>query len=236
MLRSLILRPAVALRPRTLAALGLAALLAGCVPSGNDPKPPPPPPVSSGVVGAQTSFFPSSAGLSWAYIKEDASSAAPKFKLEILGPSLFMGKVLTAMRFSGSAADQTYFREFSASGVKLHGISLPQTGDVVFDPPIQEYPAPEAIRVGASWRGDTVVAEPNINDPAKPRRSRLSYTYSVLAREQFFIEKQTYDTFRIAVERVFPDSNQRTTQTIRFTPNVGEVRTQEGLLLVGKNF
>ena len=221
------------MRPAALALL--VVTLAACVPT-TETKPPPPPPVSSGVVGAQTSFFPSDAGLTWSYIKEGVAADAPKYKLEILGPSLFRGKVLTSMRFTGSAADITYFREYSKAGVYLYGFSLPQTGDVVFDPPIQEYPAEAEIRVGASWKGETTVLEPNISDPSKPRKYRMSYTYSVLAREQFFIEKQVYDTYRIVVERIYPDANQRVTQTIRFTPSVGEVRTQEGLLLISKNF
>ena len=40
---------------------------------------------------------------------------------------------------------------------------------------------------------------------------------------------------RIAFE-VVSGANDRTTQTIHFTPSVGEVRTREGLLLLGKNF
>ena len=216
--------------PILILSLGLFA----CVPT-QEPTKPPKPPVESGVVGGETSFYPSAAGLTWQYIKESESADAPKYKLEVLGPSLFHGRTLTAMRFVGNASDQTYFRDFSSSGVKLYGFSISQTGDVTFEPAIQEYPASSELRLGATWGGETTVTEPNLADPTKPKSYKISYTYTVLARQQFKVAEKVYDTFRIAYE-VIASPSQRTTQTIHFTPNVGEVRTKEGLLLLGKNF
>jgi hypothetical protein len=212
----------------------LSAVLFACVPT-QEPAKPPKPPVESGVIGGETSFYPSAAGLTWQYIKESNSADAPKYRLEVLGPSLFHGHTLTAMHFVGNASDQTYFREFSSGGVKLYGFSISQTGDVTFDPPIQEYPAQGELKVGARWGGETTVTAPNLADPSKPESYKISYTYSVLARQQFKVADQVYDTFRIAYE-VIAGPNQRTTQTIHFTPSVGEVRTKEGLLMLGKNF
>ena len=214
--------------------LVLSVALFGCVPN-QEPAKPPKPPVESGVVGGKTSFYPSEAGLTWQYIKESNSADAPKYKLEILGPSLFHGKTLTAIRFVGNASDQTYFKEFSSGGVKYYGFSISQTGDVTFNPPIQEYPAANELKLGATWGGETTVTEPNLADPSKPKSYKISYTYTVLARQQFKVADQVYDTLRIVLE-VISGPNQRSTQTIHFTPNVGEVRTKEGLLLLGKNF
>jgi hypothetical protein len=208
--------------------------LLSCVPT-REPATPTKPPVESGVVGGETSFYPNAAGLTWHYIKESTSADAPKYKLEILGPSLFHGRTLTAMRFFGNASDQTYFREFSSSGVKYFGFSIAQTGDVTFDPPIQEYPAANELKIGATWGGETTVTEPNLADPTKPKSYKLSYTYTVLARQQFKVAEKVYDTFRIAYE-VISSPTQRSTQTIHFTPSIGEVRTKEGLLLLDKNF
>jgi hypothetical protein len=208
--------------------------LLSCVPT-QEPAKPPKPPVESGVVGGETSFYPNAAGLTWQYIKESTSADAPKYKLEILGPSLFHGRTLTAIRFVGNASDQTYFREFSSSGVKFYGFSIAQTGDVTFDPAIQEYPAANDLKIGATWGGETTVTEPNLADPSKPKSYKISYTYTVLARQQFKVAEKVYDTFRIAYE-VISSPTQRSTQTIHFTPSVGEVRTKEGLLLLGKNF
>ena len=84
-------------------------------------------------------------------------------------------------------------------------------------------------------RGETTVTEPNLADPSKPKSYKISYTYTVLARQQFKVAENVYDTYRIAYE-VIASPTQRTTQTIHFTPNIGEVRTKEGLLLLGKNF
>jgi hypothetical protein len=216
--------------PAMVLSLGLFA----CIPTQETRKPLKPP-VESGVVGGETSFYPNAAGLTWQYIKESNSADAPKYKLEVLGPSLFHGKTLTAIRFVGNASDQTYFREFSSTGVKLYGFSISQTGDVTFEPPIQEYPASSELKIGATWSGQTTVTEPNLADKTKPKSYPISYTYTVLARQQFKIGENVYDTFRIAYE-VIASPTERTTQTIHFTPSIGEVRTKEGLLLLGKNF
>jgi hypothetical protein len=214
--------------------LVLSVSLLGCV-FTQEPAKPPKPPVESGVVGGKTSFYPNAAGLTWQYIKESNSADAPKYKLEILGPSIFHGKTLTAIHFVGNASDQTYFREFSGSGVKFYGFSIAQTGDVTFDPPIQEYPAANDLKVGATWGGETTVTEPNLADPSKPKSYKISYTYTVLDRQQFKVAEKIYDTYRIAYE-VISSPTQRSTQTIHFTPSIGEVRTKEGLLLLEKNF
>jgi hypothetical protein len=208
--------------------------LLSCFPT-QEPAKPPKPPVESGVVGGETSFYPNAAGLTWQYIKESTSADAPKYKLEVLGPSLFHGKTLTAIRFVGNASDQTYYREFSSTGVKYYGFSIAQTGDVTFQPAIQEYPAANELKIGAIWGGETTVTEPNLADPSKPKSYKISYTYTVLARQQFKVAEKVYDTYRIAYE-VISSPTQRSTQTIHFTPSVGEVRTKEGLLLLGKNF
>jgi hypothetical protein len=208
--------------------------LLSCFPT-QEPVKPPKPPVESGVVGGKSSFYPNEAGLTWQYIKESTSADAPKYKLEILGPSLFHGRTLTAIRFVGNASDQTYYREFSSTGVKFYGFSIAQTGDVTFEPAIQEYPAANDLKIGATWGGETTVTEPNLADPSKLKSYKISYTYTVLARQQFKVAEKVYDTFRIAYE-VISSPTQRSTQTIHFTPSVGEVRTKEGLLLLDKNF
>jgi hypothetical protein len=214
--------------------LVLSLGLLSCFPT-QEPAKPPKPPVESGVVGGETSFYPNEAGLTWQYIKESTSADAPKYKLEILGPSLFHGRTLTAIRFVGSASDQTYYREFSSTGVKFFGFSIAQTGDVTFEPAIQEYPAANNLKVGATWGGETTVTEPNLADPTKPKSYKILYTYTVLARQQFKVAEKVYDTYRIAYE-VISSPNQRSAQTIHFTPSIGEVRTKEGLLLLSKNF
>jgi hypothetical protein len=208
--------------------------LLSCFPM-QEPVKPPKPPVESGVVGGKSSFYPNEAGLTWQYIKESTSADAPKYKLEILGPSLFHGRTLTAIRFVGNASDQTYYREFSSTGVKFYGFSIAQTGDVTFNPAIQEYPAANDLKIGSTWGGETTVTEPNLADPSKPKSYKISYTYTVLARQQFKVAEKVYDTYRIAYE-VISSPTQRSTQTIHFTPSVGEVRTKEGLLLLDKNF
>jgi hypothetical protein len=208
--------------------------LLSCFPT-QEPTKPLKPPVESGVVGGKSSFYPNEAGLTWQYIKESTSADAPKYKLEILGPSLFHGRTLTAIRFVGNASDQTYYREFSSTGVKFYGFSIAQTGDVTFEPAIQEYPAANDLKIGATWGGETTVTEPNLADPTKPKSYKISYTYTVLARQQFKVAEKVYDTYRIAYE-VISSPTQRSTQTIHFTPSVGEVRTKEGLLLLDKNF
>jgi hypothetical protein len=105
-----------------------------------------------------------------------------------------------------------------------------------YQPPRLEYPAAEKLVIGSSWNGesDLKISQPGRDD----QFVKLTYRYRVLDKQQFKIkieDKETsYDTFLISlVERA---GTEEVAKTIRFTPNIGEVRSGDGLLLSERSF
>ncbi len=220
-------------KPLALAAITIS--LAACVPTATDPK------TGTGetttktgqvVPTGKTTFYPHNTGFVWSYLPEGDAANSPLFKLEVLGPTVFRSKTLTAVRFSGRAADQTCYRDYT-NGVQLHGCFFPETGELLFEPPLQEYPPEEQMKIGANWNGETTVTEPVKG--GKPKIYQLLYSYRVLVKEQYKIGNTIFDTLRINVE-FNTSTGEKLTQMIRFVPNLGEVSTKEGLALIGKNF
>jgi hypothetical protein len=216
-------------------ALATALLFAACVPTTTPVTPPTPPPLT-GISGGNTSFYPNSAGLSWRYKREDASADAPGFELKALGNSIFDEKLLSEFSFVGLTQNLRYYREFASDGVKLHAIVYPGVFTYRYDPPRLEYPAPEKMVVGGLWSGESNL---KISQPGRDDQFvQVTYRYRVLDKQQFKItieDKETsYDTFLISlVERA---GTEEVAKTIRFTPNIGEVRSGDGLLLADRSF
>jgi hypothetical protein len=100
-----------------------------------------------------------------------------------------------------------------------------------YDPPRLEYPDAVKLVVGGTWSGETTV---RITQPGRKETvQQLAYRYRVLDKQQFKIaiegKESTYETLLISlVER---SGSEEVSKVIRFTPNIGEVRTPDGLLL-----
>lgn len=208
-----------------LGAVFVAVFVVSCAPVSTTPSALP-----TGVIAGKPSFYPQEAGLSWTYLKEGASVDQPKFTLTVHGPTVFDGETLIESSLIGLGSNYLYYRDYR-DGVHLHARVSPRIVDVRYSPPIEEYPPQNQLKVGATWSGHSKVTVSGV----QVQTLDLDYTYVVLDKQQFKIGGAVYDTFLINAQSKL-SSGESSVQTIRFTPNVGEVRTQEGLVLLGKSF
>ena len=217
------------MRPITILLAAAALGLTACMPVAQAPVPR----LQARVVGVEPTFYPSATGLAWAYLKDNDPVNAPTYELRVEGPSVFRGRQLTAMSFVGRGSNDTYYREFGPAGVRLHARVTPEVVTVTYDPPLQEYPPQDRLVLGGAWSGRSTIT---VEYPDRAAETVVTeYTYRVLAEEKLDIAGTVYDTFLINLEQKLTPG-EATVQSIRFTPAIGEVRTKEGLLMVGRNF
>lgn len=180
------------------------------------------------------SFYPDSAGMQWTYIPENEASSDP-YTLQALGQSLFGASQVQATQLKGRGAQQTWYRQTSDAGQRLLGFSKPGVV-VTLTPSLPEYPAASALGLGATWSGSSKVSV-RAEDGRLLQSGTVTALYKVLEQRQVTVNKQSYTVWVISRQMnddlgsLFPAS-----QSIWFTPYVGEVRTAEGLLLMGRNF
>ncbi len=211
-------------------ALGFVACAPSTRPSANTPLSPT---ITTGETQRSADFYPSRSGLSWTYLREAESASTPTYELKVTGPVIWRGLRATAFRFFGRGQEFTYYRQVSTQGVKLLGIEAPGVFAYMYNPPILEYPAEEMLKQGMTWQGESQVTLEEFGHPTQVRT--LTYTYRVLDRELVRIGAgPSYDAFVINLETRI--SGEPIYQTIRFAPGVGEIRTKEGLVLVGQTF
>jgi hypothetical protein len=225
---------------RRIGLFGLLVLLAACVPQNTPPANPNVPTTRIETPGA---FYPIQTNFEWIYLPDRAGANDPSYRLTILGQGSFNNQLVTRYRFFGRGQDRIYYRQVDANGVRLLGFEETVTETVTrFEPPIQEYPAQANLTVGGRWGG---LARFTTDLRAGGRTARFAegsfeYTYTVLGKNNVSVQNNTYEVFRIGLERKTPASGNNPAQTetaeIWFVPNVGEVRTQEGLQLLDRNF
>jgi hypothetical protein len=215
-----------------LPAMLLCGLLASCVPAQKTAQQPN---VSASTNVSKVSFYPSQAGLSWTYLPDGEPQGGVPYLTRALGPSIFGSTEAQAFNLSGRGADQTSYRLVSAQGVQLLGFRKPGLS-VRLDPPWQEAPAETAWKIGLAWQGESNITVQS--DDGKTNVSgKVNYNYRVLDQRSVNIGGQTYKVWVInrqitdTVGGLFPASQEQW-----FAPFVGDVRTPEGLLLIGRNF
>lgn len=221
------------MRPTLLLALAPALLLglSACTPQTGGPGPT----VQASTPVSAVSFYPSQVGLAWSYLPEGEPTASVPYVLRALGPNIYAGQTVQALQLTGRGADQTWYRTFSAGGVQLLGLRKPGV-NVRLDPPWLEYPAEGAWKVGLTWQGASNVTLSG-DDGRVQAQGTLNYSYTVQEKRRQDTPAGTFDVWVVTrqvsdtVGGLFP-----ATQQLWFTPFVGEVRTPEGLLLVGRNF
>lgn len=211
---------------------GLAlVLLAGCAPR----QAPVVPPVTASTSANAVSFYPHETGLSWSYLPEGDPQNALPYVLQGMGPTIFRGQSVDAVQQAGRGALQTWYRTYSASGVKLLGFTKPGV-TVALDPAWQEAPAENAWRVGLNWEGSSKITV--LDDAGKVQaQGLLKYRYDVQDYRQVKLPSGTYNVWVVTRQisddlgGLFP-----ATQQYWFAPYIGDIRTPENLLLTGKNF
>jgi hypothetical protein len=102
---------------------------------------------------------------------------------------------------------------------------------------MQEYPAENTLAVGARWGGVSRWEKHIlVNNRLTPTGAgSFEYTYQVVGRIRVTVGAGAFEAWRITL-RIKPAQGDVENHEIWFVPGVGEVRTNEGLLLVDRNF
>jgi hypothetical protein len=215
--------------------VGLVAIFAACAPSGEVER------VAVEQLAAETSFYPRQTGALWQYLPAGERVDSMPAVLRVEGPTLVEGRRLIAWRLVGRGIDAYAYREYRADGVFTYRETRP--GAVIsFEPAVQELPAENALRLGASWGGSTqaTIYFPEARPEEQFRRLLVDYQYNIIDVRQVNVAAGTFDVFVIDFEsRSFDDEGNVMDvleQEIWFAPYVGEIRNDVGLVLVDTNF
>lgn len=215
--------------------LGLVMVLAACAPSSDVER------VQVEQLAAETSFYPRQTGALWQYLPAGERVDSMPAVLRVEGPTLIEGRRLIAWRLIGRGIDAQAYREYRPDGVFTYRETRP--GAVIsFEPPVQELPAENALRLGASWGGSTqaTIYFPEARPEEQFRQLLVDYQYNVIDVRQVNVAAGTFDVFVIDFEsRSFDEDGsiiEVLEQEIWFAPFVGEIRNDVGLVLVDTNF
>jgi hypothetical protein len=215
--------------------LGLVMVISACAPSSDVER------VQVEQLAAETSFYPRQTGALWQYLPAGERVDSMPAVLRVEGPTLVEGRRLIAWRLVGRGIDAQAYREYRPDGVFTYRETRP--GAVIsFDPPVQELPAENALRLGASWGGSTraTIYFPEARPEEQFRQLLVDYQYNVIDVRQVNVAAGTFDVFVIDFEsRSFDEAGsviEVLEQEIWFAPYVGEIRNDVGLVLVDTNF
>jgi hypothetical protein len=218
-------------------------LLSSCTPGATTSAKP----VEVEQFSGSVSYYPHEPGASWAYLAEGESESAPRLVYTVQGPTVVNEELWVVTSAVGKGLDLAWFRQYRSEGVFLLRELRPGM-EVNYEPPMQEMPAEGSLRVGATWGGETTV-DIYFPDAKRPEDQRLTrkfnYVYTVVdERKNINLPAGDFDAYVIDfVARTYDtDGNEvpcsgtgECKQTIYFTPNVGEVRTENGYFLVQTN-
>jgi hypothetical protein len=216
--------------------LALLLLLAACAPSSEKQ-------VTVQQLTKPISYYPHQTGAHWEYLPDGAKLTDPRLTVDVEGPTVLDGQVWVAWHTQGRGLDVTRYRQYKSDGVYLGREN--KLGTVInFDPPIHEFPAEGQLRVGATWAGDTkvdVVATEGSNNSGKQASKTLDvhYVYTVVDKRQVTLAAGTFEVYVVSFTTRTLDENAKVTNTLTqqfwFTPNIGEVRDENGNVLIASN-
>ena len=218
--------------------LSVALLLSACAPSASEGR------AEIAQLAGDPSFYPQETGATWTYVPAGAElSAVPVFQ-QVEGPTLIGGERWIAWRLAGRGLDIRSYKQYRPDGVFVLREVRPGT-QLTFDPPLQELPAQNELRVGTRWGGESTANIYYPDAPAESQRETLSftYTYSVVDKRQVRVEAGTFDVFVINLESQLASQDagevggaETVRQEVWYAPFVGEVRTELGFILTDTNF
>lgn len=215
--------------------IAIAALLAACVPGGSGAR------NQADQALGEISYYPQQAGVIWQYLPEGALLEEPRLFSAIEGPTVLDGEIWIGWRTVGLGFDTGYLRQYRSDGVYLRRKTQPGT-IFTFEPPIREFPAPESLRVGWTWSGETRVLAEFPEAPVGSRRAEtdVSYVYTVVDARTVTLAAGEFEVFVINfVTRTLDEDAavvDELVQEVWFAPFVGELRTENGYFLVEANF
>lgn len=222
-------------RPRSglLLAVAVLALLGACAPAaGSDER------VEVAQLTEAITYYPYQTGASWQYLREGDRLNDPRASTVVDGPTIVDGEVWVSFTKTRPGYQERGFRRVTEAGVFLHSKVVLGLTTITYDPPLQEFPAEGTLRVGAQWTGETTATMVN---HGRPERESLSvqYVYTVVDRRNVNTPAGPLEVFVIdlTLRSLGPDAeilDEETTQAW-FTPFVGEVRTNQGWVLIASN-
>jgi hypothetical protein len=218
------------------------SVLPSCAPGAAGQRP-----VEIDQFAGSVSYYPHEAGATWQYLALGEPSDAPRFVTTVQGPTVVNGDLWVVTRAVGKGLDIAWYRQYRPDGVFLLREVRPGV-EINYDPPLQEMPAENSLRVGATWNGETTVTV-NFPEAKRPEDQTLvrkfNYIYTVVdERKGVNVPAGDFDTFVIDfVARVFDDEGNEQPcdgtgeckQTVWFTPNLGEVMTEDDYFLIDTN-
>jgi len=187
------------------------------------------------------SYYPRETGAAWEYLPDNARLDETPIVQRVEGPTVIDGDVWISWHMTGRGLDVSWFRQYRSAGVFLKREQRPGT-IITFDPPIQEFPTENSLRVGLTWNGVTTAKLffPDATADNQRREIQTEYRYTVVDRRSVTLAAGTFEVFVINfITRTVGDQGETTDefrQELWFSPFVGEVRTENDFFLVGANF
>jgi len=213
-------------------AVVLVAVLAACAPATEDGR------VAVEQLRDEITYYPSQTGATWQYLPEGARLNAPRAGVVIEGPTVVDGELWTSYREIRPGFEQRSYRQVRPDGVFLHSQVRLGITTLIYDPPLQEFPAAGNLRVGAQWSGETTVKLSLTGEPEVENR-HVAYVYTVVDQRAVSVPAGEIEVYVIDLTtRLLDDEglvvDEESLQTW-FTPYLGEVRLRTGHVLVETN-
>lgn len=210
--------------------LAILSLLAACAPAPAER-------VSVVQTTRPPTYYPHPTGAFWRYLPEGEAEDVPALVQQVEGPTVIGGERLTAWRATGRGLETRTYRDYRESGVYIARETGPGYVTTI-SPPIREWPQAGTLRVGSSWGGEAV-ATVTFTEADAQEEVRLEYRFEVVDERSIETTAGAFEVFVIAFESRSYGPDRQTEETLRqevwFTPFVGEVRTDNGLVLVETN-
>ena len=216
--------------PRLLYAPLLLALLAACAPAAA-------PRVSVTQLTEAPTYYPHPTGAVWRYLAEGEPQNAAPLSEGVEGPTIVEGRSLVAWRTAGRGVEARTYRDYRETGVFVPRVSGPGYVTTI-TPPIQEWPRAGTLRVGLSWGGEATSVV-RFTEADEEQTVRLEYRYEVVDFRPVTTTAGTFEVYVVAFESRSVAPSGETLEELRqelwFTPFVGEIRTETGLVLLETN-
>jgi len=185
----------------------------------------------------KVSFYPQQTGLSWHYLPDGYALDSIPVVRKIDGPRMAEGQLFIVDRTMGRGIDVTSFKQYREDGV----FKTREVGPgylLRLNPPVQELPAADNMRVGYAWNGSTK-SEITFTDTSSSNRQQTfqtDYTYSIVDKRPVQLGGRQFQVYVINLESTLIKADGTTeslSKEIWYTPYYGEVRNSFEQYLVG---
>lgn len=183
-------------------------------------------------------YYPFQTGAAWQYLRDGDRLSDPRSSTVVDGPTIVDSEVWVSFTKTRPGYQERGFRRVTPQGVFLHSRVVLGLTTIKYDPPLQEFPAEGTLRVGAQWSGETTVTMSN-SGRTERQTLNVQYVYTV-------VDQRTVNTPSGAIQVFVIDLTSRNlspegelldeeNSQFWFTPFIGEVRTNQGWVLVSSN-